>query len=118
MNQSINTDSKNSKEPQQKYRRKSKDFLQILSHYELVSEFNVGLKKLLNQGLSEPDFYGDLVYKLKKKKCFRSVQKNYRSLQRIGYNINIMQQSACLVFNPVTVNNFASLFNCTPVGRA
>ena len=22
------------------------------------------------------------------------------------------------VFNPVTVNNFASLFNCTPVGRA
>ena len=32
--------------------------------------------------------------------------------------INIMRQSACLVFNPVTVNNFASLFNCTPVGRA
>ena len=35
-----------------------------------------------------------------------------------GYNINIMRQSACLVFNPITVNNFASLFNCTPVGRA
>ena len=29
-----------------------------------------------------------------------------------------MRQSACLVFNPITVNNFASLFNCTPVGRA
>ena len=29
-----------------------------------------------------------------------------------------MRQSACLVFNPMTVNNFASLFNCTPVGRA
>ena len=26
-----------------------------------------------------------------------------------------MRQSACLVFNPITVNNFASLFNCTPV---
>ena len=25
-----------------------------------------GLKSLLRQGLSEPDFYGDLVYKLKK----------------------------------------------------
>ena len=34
------------------------------------------------------------------------------------YNINIMRQSACLVFNPIMVNNFASLFNCTPVGRA
>ena len=29
-----------------------------------------------------------------------------------------MRQSACLVFNTITVNNFASLFNCTPVGRA
>ena len=29
-----------------------------------------------------------------------------------------MRQSACLVFNQITVNNFASLFNCTPVGRA
>ena len=35
-------------------------------HYELVSKFNVGLKKRLHQGLSEPEFYGDLVYKLKK----------------------------------------------------
>ena len=37
-------------------------------HYELVSKFNVGLKSLLHQDLSEPEFYGDLVYKLKKKK--------------------------------------------------
>ena len=35
-------------------------------HYELVSKFNVGLKTLLHQGLSESEFYGDLVYKLKK----------------------------------------------------
>ena len=38
--------------------------------------------------------------------------------KRIGYNINIMRQSACLVFNPITVNNFAYPFNCTPMGRA
>ena len=30
-------------------------------HYELVSKFIVGLKALLHQGLSEPEFYGDLV---------------------------------------------------------
>ena len=35
-------------------------------HYILVSKFNVGLKTLLHQGLSEPEFYGDLVYKSKK----------------------------------------------------
>ena len=32
-------------------------------HYELISKFNVGLKALLHQDLSEPEFYGDLVYK-------------------------------------------------------
>ena len=37
--------------------------------------------------------------------------------KRIGYNVDVMRQSACLVVNPVTVNNFAVLFNCTPVGR-
>ena len=91
-------------------------------HYELVSKFNVGLKTLLHQGLSEPEFYGDLVYKFKKivgsvdfSDQFRKIIVRYK---RIGYNINIMRQSACLVFNPITVNNFASLFNCTPVGRA
>ena len=32
-------------------------------HYELILKFNVGLKSFLHQGLSEPEFYGDLVYK-------------------------------------------------------
>ena len=36
--------------------------------------------------------------------------------KRIGYNIDVMRQSVCLVINPVTVNYFAVLFNCTPVG--
>ena len=31
-------------------------------YYDLISKFLVGLKSLLRQGLSEPDFYGDLVY--------------------------------------------------------
>ena len=79
-------------------------------HYELVSKLKVGLKTLLHQGLSEPEFYGDLV-----SDQFRKIIVRYK---RIGYIIIIMRQSACLVFNPITVNNFASLFNRTPVGRA
>ena len=35
-------------------------------HFELISKFNVGLKTRLREGLSEPEFYGDLVYKFKK----------------------------------------------------
>ena len=91
-------------------------------HYELVSKFNVGLKTLLHQGLSEPEFYGDLVYKFKQivgradfSDQFRKIIVRYK---RIGYNINIMRQSACLVFNPITVNNFdPSLIARRWVGR-
>ena len=35
-------------------------------YYDLISKFQVGLKSLLRHGLSEPGFYGDLVYKLMK----------------------------------------------------
>ena len=31
-------------------------------HFDIVFKYNVGLKTLLLQGPSEPEFYGDLVY--------------------------------------------------------
>ena len=88
----------------------------------MVSKFNVGLKTLLHQGLSEPESYGDLVYTFKNIVGRADFYDQFKNIivryKRIGYNINIMRQSACLVFYPITVNNIASLFNCTPVGRA
>ena len=89
--------------------------------YNLISKFQAGLKSLLRQGLLEPEFYGDLVYKLKKivgsndfSAQFIKINSHYK---KIGYKINLLQQTACLVVNPITVVNFAFLFNCTPVGR-
>ena len=32
--------------------------------------------------------------------------------------MNVMRQTTCLVVNPIMVNNFAALFNCTQVGQA
>ena len=64
------------------------------NHYELISKYNVGLKTLLNEGLSEPEFYGDLVNKFKKlignndfSFQFRKIITRYR---RIGYNLNVI----------------------------
>ena len=37
--------------------------------------------------------------------------------KRIGYDASIMRNSACLVINPITVDNFAAHFNCTLVDR-
>ena len=89
-------------------------------YYDLISKFQVGLKSLLRQGLSEPEFYGDLVYKLKKiigsNNFSAQFIKTISHFKKIGYNINEMLETACLVVNPIMVSNFAFLFNCTPVG--
>ena len=88
----------------------------------MISKFNVGLKSLLHQCLSEPEFHGDLVYKFKKIKGSTDFSDQFRKIiichKSIDYNLNVMRQSSCLVINPITVDNFAALFNCTPVDRA
>ena len=94
-----------------RYHKLRKTFSKLYrQHYELVSKFSVGLKTLLHQGLSEPEFYGDLVYKFKKNVGRSDFSNQFRKIivhyKRIGYNINKMRQSACLVFNPITVNNW------------
>ena len=70
-------------------------------HYELISKYNVGLKTLLSEGLSEPEFYGDLVYRFNTLKGINDFSFQFRKIitryKRIGYNLNVMRQSACLV---------------------
>ena len=87
-----------------------------------MSKYNVGLKRLLLEGLSEPEFYGDFVYKFRKiigKNDFPyHFQKIIVRYKKIGYNIDVLRQMTCLVVNPIRVNSFAYLFNCTTVGRA
>ena len=66
---------------------------------------------------SKPEFYGDLVYKVQKvmgtsdfSDQIRKITKRYKRLA-----INVIQQSACLVINPITFDNFAVFLNCTPM---
>ena len=91
-------------------------------HSELIVKYNIGLKPLLQQGISEPIFYGDLVYKFKRivgkpnfSDYFIKIVKRY---VRVGYNLDIMRQSARLVLNQITVYSYGFLFNCTTVGQA
>ena len=86
----------------------------------MISKYNVELKALLSEGLSEPEFYGDLVYKLKKLIRSNDFSFQFRKIltccRRIGHNLNVMRQSACLVFNQIMVDNYAAFINCTPAG--
>ena len=76
-------------------------------HSELIVKYNIRLKPLLQQGISEPIIYCDFVYKFKRiveksnfSDQFKKIVKRYI---RVGYNLDIMRQSACLVLNPITV---------------
>ena len=90
-------------------------------YYDLISKFQVGLKSFLRQGLSEPDFYCDLVYKLKMIVGSNNFSAQFIKIislyKKVGYSINVLLQTACLVVYPITVGLFAFLFNCMPVGR-
>ena len=84
-------------------------------HFELVSKYNTALRSLVQQGLSEPEFYGVLLYTFRKivgktefSDQFMKIIMRYKSR---GYNVDVKRQSACLVVNPITVNNFAVLCN-------
>ena len=91
-------------------------------HSALLEKYSVSLKTLLQQGISEPEFYGDLVYRFRKIVGKSSFTEQFRKLinryKRIGYSLDIMRQTACLVLNPIIVDGYASLFNCTTAVRA
>ena len=79
------------------------------------------MEKHSNQ-INTPIFYGDLVYKFKRNfgkpnfsDQFKKIIKRYI---KVGYNLDVMRQSACLVLNPITVYSFDFLFNCMTVGQA
>ena len=93
--------------PGYRYHKFRKAFSKLYHrHSELIVKYNIGSKSLLKQGISEPIFYGDLVFKFKRivgksnfSDQFKMIVKRHI---RIGYILDIMRQSACLVLNPIT----------------
>ena len=89
---------------------------------ELIVKYKYLFKSSFATSISEPVFYGDLVYKFKRiagkpsfSDQFRKIIKRYK---RVGYNMDIMRQSACLVVIPIKVYNYGFLFNCTMMHQA
>ena len=58
-----------------------------------MSKYNVGLKTLLLQGLSEPECYGDLVYEFRKIIVKNDFPYHFKKIigrfKKIGYNIEV-----------------------------
>ena len=83
-------------------------------YFEFIEKYHVNLKKLLQHGISYPEFYGDLVYKFKKiignpnfSDLFKRIVNRFK---RAGYTLDIMRQTTCLVFKPIMVEGYAAHF--------
>ena len=78
----------------------------------------------MQQGICNPEFYGDLVilYTFKKiignPNFFNLFKRIVNRFKRAGYLLDIMRQAACLVFNPIIVEGYAALFSCSVVVQA
>ena len=106
-----------------RYFKISKAFLKFYRrHSALLEKYSVSRKTLLQQGILETEFYGDLVYRFRKIVGKSNFSEQFRKLinryKRIGYCLDIMRQTACLDVNPIIVDGYASLFNCTTAVRA
>ena len=87
---------------------------------ELIVKYTIELKNLLQQDISRPIIYGDLVINsnelLGNLILVINLKKIIKLYIKVEYNLDVMRQSACLVLNPVTVYSYGFLFNCTTVG--
>ena len=65
----------------------------------------------MQQGICNPEFYGDLVYKFKK------IIGNPNFSDLFKRKVNRFNRAVCgrLVFNPITVEGYASHFKCKSV---
>ena len=85
-----------------------------------MSKYNVGLRTLLLHGLSEPEFYGGLVHKFRKIIGKNDFPYHFKKIivryKKIGYNLDVLRQTASLVVHPIKVNSSAYLFN--GIGRS
>ena len=67
----------------------------------------------MQQGICIREFYGDLVYKFNEiigNRNFSNLLKRIvNRFKRAEYPLDIMRQTACLVFNPIMVEDYAAL---------
>ena len=91
-------------------------------YYLLLARSDQGLKFILcymymNKWLRRRWSTGCLVYRFRKQNVGKSYfLEQFRKLinryKRIGYSLDIVRQTACLVINPIIFDGYVSLFNC------
>ena len=76
----------------------------------------------LRQGLSKPEFCGGLVCRLEmivsSGNFLSAVRWGISCCGRVGYGVDVLRPTVCLVVGPVTFSGFTFIFCCASVGGA
>ena len=75
------------------------------------------MSKYWVKNISEPIFYGDLVYEFQRTVGNSNFSDQFKKIInryiKVGHNVDVMRQSARQVLNPIMVSSYGFLFNCT-----
>ena len=98
-----------------RYHKLCKEFAKFHRKYkDLISKYSSSLKSLIQDGICMPEFYGDVVYKLRKITGYSDFSSKFEALMRSflkkGYRKNILKRTVYLVLHPFTVHKFSHLF--------
>ena len=105
-----------------RYHKLRKAFTKFYRRNEhLLEKYSGHHRTFLRQGISQPTFYGDVIYKIRKIKGSNVFPVQFAKLIRKhvvdGYDPLILRRTVCLVIDPCTVDHFNFLFNCTMTGQ-
>ena len=106
-----------------RYHKLRKTFSKFYHRNEsLISKYKCNLKSFLRHGISHPDFYGDVIYKLRKivgHVHFDTLFcKRIKQFLKKDYDPTILQRTSCLVIDPSTIKNYTFLFDCATTNSA
>ena len=88
----------------------------------LISKYKCNLKSFLRQGISHPEFYGDVIYKLRKILGHTHFEnlfiKRIKKFLKRDYDPIILQRTSRLVIDHSTIDSHTFLFGCAMTDRA
>ena len=83
---------------------------------DILYKYKTNLKSFLNDGISHPEYYSDVIYKMRKIKNSDRFPdlliKNIGKFRKRGYRLDLLQRSTRMVVGHFTVDHYNFLFTC------
>ena len=84
---------------------------------DLINKYDISVKAMLKAGLSKPQFYGDLLYKIRKIRNSSYFDQQFikliKNFKRKGYDVNLLKTTTDKILCKPTVDRFMFLFLVT-----